>query len=134
MILEDVMQALADRADTIDGLRCFAYPPDKVHPPTFLVELPETVNFDGTYARGMDSLTIPAIVLVGRADARVSVKNLVPYLAGSGPQSIKQVLESGTYTAMDTVHVAQAELAVYRFGAIDFLGAEFTINITGSGE
>jgi hypothetical protein len=133
MIVKDVMEALAGQASTIAGLRCFAYPPAKVSPPTFLVELPETVDFDGAYGRGVDSLTIPAIVLVGRAEDRASVKNLLPYVDGAGDSSIKQALEQRVYTAMDTVHVSQVELGFYTFAGIEYLGAEFTINITGSG-
>jgi hypothetical protein len=133
MIVKDVMEALANQAKTITGLRCFAYPPDSIEPPTFLVELPETIDFDGTYGRGVDSLTLPAMLLVARSDDRTSVKNLLPYVDGSGAKSIKAVLESGTYTAMDTVHVSQCELAVYTFAAVNYLGADFTINLTGSG-
>ncbi|MCE7008732.1 hypothetical protein LWC34_38865 [Kibdelosporangium philippinense] len=131
--LADVMEALADRARTLIP-RSFAYPPDKISPPTFLLDLPEAVDYDGTYGRGMDSLRLTALVLVGRAENRASVRNLLPYVDGSGRQSVKALLESGMYSAMDTVHVSQAELAVYKFAAIDYLGAEFTINITGSGE
>lgn len=132
MNVQDVMEELAAKASAVVP-RSFAYPPDKISPPTFLIELPEKVDFDGAYDRGMDSLTLPAMMLVGRSSDRSSVKNLLPYLAGSGDQSVKQALESGPYTAMDTVQVAEAELGFYRFADIEYLGAEFTINITGSG-
>jgi hypothetical protein len=133
MNVADVMQALADRAATIEGLRCFAYPPDKVSPPALIVELPETVEFDATYGRGSDSMTIPVVVLVARKDDRTAVKNLLPYLNGSGERSVKQVLESGTYTAMTMVHVSKAELSVFTFGTVDYLGIEYSVDITGKG-
>lgn len=132
MNVADVMQALADQAATVIP-RSFAYPPDKVSPPAFIVELPEVVEFDATYGRGSDTMAIPAVVLVARADDRSAVKNLLPYLDGAGGTSIKAALENGSYTAMNTVHVRQAELAVFTFAAVDYLGIEFTINITGKG-
>jgi hypothetical protein len=134
MILEDVMEQLATRANTIEGLRGFDIPLGPINPPTFFLELPEDINFDGTYGRGMDSLTLTGVLLIGKAESRASAVAIRPYLNGSGDKSIKAVLEFGTYTAMDTVHVSRAELAVYTYAAVAYLGAEFTINITGSGE
>lgn len=134
MILEDVMEQLGARADTIEGLRGFDIPLGPVNPPTFFLELPEDINYDGTYGRGMDALTLNGVLLVGKAENRASAVAIRPYMNGSGDKSIKAVLESGPYTAMDTVHISRAELAVYTFAAVAFLGAEFTINITGSGE
>jgi hypothetical protein len=133
MILEDVMEQLATQADTIAGLRAFDIPLGPVNPPTFFLELPEDINYDGTYSRGMDALTLTGVLLIGKAASRESAVAIRPYLNGSGAQSIKTVMESGTYTAMDTVHVSHAELAVYTFAAVAYLGAEFTIEITGSG-
>lgn len=133
MNLADVMQQLADRADTIPGLRCFAYPPNKITPPAFEVDLPERVNFDGTYGRGLDFIRLTANVLVSRANDRASVVEIVPYIAGSGPKSIKEVLESGEYTAMDVVHIPECEFAIFPVAGNTYLGAQFTIDITGSG-
>lgn len=134
MILEDVMEQLATRAGTIDGLRSHDIPLGPVSPPWFFLELPEDIDYDGTYSRGMDSLVLTGVLLIGKAESRASAVAIRPYLNGSGDKSIKARLDSGPYTAMDTVRVSRAELAVYTFAAVAFLGAEFTINITGRGE
>jgi hypothetical protein len=131
--LLDVMQELSAAADTIPGLNCFWWPPDRVSPPVFLVSLPESIDYHSTYARGMDEMTLDGYLLVGKADDRASVKQLAPYCDGAGDQSIVQALESGTYTACDSVTVAKAQFEVVTVGAVEHLGVHFTINIAGSG-
>lgn len=134
MELENVMGQLATRAGTIDGLRSFDIPQGPPNPPWFFLELPEDIDYDGTYSRGMDALELHGILLIGKAESRASAVAIRPYLNGAGAKSIKTVLESGTYTAMDTVHISRSELVVYTYSATSYLGADFTIKITGSGE
>lgn len=133
MNLAEVMQAISDRADTIADLNCFPYPPDKITPPTFEVGLPDPINFDEEYDEGSDSMVFPACVWVGRKQDRSSVANLAPYVATSGAKSIKAVLESGTYTAFETLHIPSVEFVIAPIAAVEYLGAQFTIEITGPG-
>jgi hypothetical protein len=133
MELGDVMEEIAAAAGVIEGLRCFAYPPDKISPPTFMTALPESIDFDGTYGRGMDTLQIPGLLVVGRMQDRSSVLNLVKYLGGSGPLSIKQAIEAFEYTSCDYVHVKSAAPGVFTFGQVDHLGVDLSMTATGSG-
>lgn len=133
MNLADVMQQIADQADTIVGLQCFPYPPDKIVPPTFEVGLPEPISFDEEYDEGSDSMTFPVAVWVGRKQDRSSVANLAPYVSTSGDKSIKAVLESGTYTAMETLHIRTIEFVIAPIAGVDYLGAQFTVEVTGPG-
>lgn len=133
MNLADVLQEIADQADTIVGVQCFAYPPDKIVPPTFYPNLPESIDFDETYQRGTDTLTLTADLLVGRANARAAVAQLAPFVDGSGDASIKAMLEAGTYTTFSTIHVRQVEFGIYPIAAVEYLGGRFTIDITGPG-
>jgi len=133
MDLSDVMDALATQLDTIAGLRVHAAPPGTVTPPAGIVSFPERIAFDGTYARGMDQITLPVVVVVGRPTDRSTRDLLAAYVAGSGASSVKAVLEAGTYTAFDTVRVVGAEFDVVTIGATDYLAATFSIEISGSG-
>lgn len=133
MDLGNVMQAVADRLDTIAGLRCFGYPPDTVHPPAAIVTYPELLDFDGAYARGMDQVTLPVVVVVGRVDVRSTRDALAGYCDGSGASSVKAVLESGTYSAFHTIRVTSAEFDVATIGGTEYLTATFTLDIVGGG-
>lgn len=133
MNLADVMDAVSDQLDTITGLRCFPYPAPKVTPPAAVVSYPEAVNFDATYGRGMDRMSLVVWLLVGRVSERSARDQLGAYCDGSGSRSVKAVLESGTYTAFDEVRVESIEFDVIKIGDIDYIAAGFTLDIAGSG-
>lgn len=133
MIVSDLMDELATQLETISGLRCFAYPPDSLTPPAAVVSYPDVINYDATYGRGSDTLTLPVMVLVGRPTDRTARDLLSAYVDGSGSKSVKAVLEAGTYTAFDSIRVASAEIDVVTIGATPYLNAEFSVEITGSG-
>lgn len=133
MDLAAVMDQVAARLDTIDGLRCFAYPQAKVSPPAAVVAYPEGITFDVTYGRGTDRMSLPVVVVVGRPTDRSTRDLLAVYCAGSGVKSAKAVLESGTYTAFDTLRVESIEFDVVPIAAIDYVAALFTLDIAGQG-
>lgn len=89
----DVAQGLADAADTIAGLRTHADIPGQLVPPSFVVDMPQTVGFDQTMRRGSDVLTITCGVYVSAAHNRTGQAQLMGYLAGSGATSLKEALE-----------------------------------------
>lgn len=135
MNLSDVMQQLADRLATINGLRVRAHPADAVEPPAAVVGLPETLTFDGTYGRGMDTMLLPVVVLVGKVSDRAARIALARYCDGAGASSVKAVLEGGTYTAFDTqsMQVKSVAFDVIRLQGVDYLGATFTVQVAGKG-
>lgn len=133
MNLADVMDDVATRLDAIEGLRVSPSPVGAPTPPAALVLYPEDVTFDETYGRGMDRMTLPVWVLVGPALERQTRDLLAKYCDGSGEASVKAVLESGTYTAFDTLRVVGIEFGGEIVGGTDYAGALFTLDITGSG-
>jgi hypothetical protein len=133
MNLDEVMQEIAGRVDVIPNLNCFWYPADKITPDAFEVELPDEIDFDQTYNRGTDAMTLFANVLVGRHQDRSSVARLVPYVARRGERSIKSTLEPGPYESFGTLHIPRVEFAIFPIAGTDYLGAKFTLTITGPG-
>lgn len=133
MDLVAVMDEIGDRLDTIDGLRVFRYPPDSITPPAAVVAYPDSLTFDETYGRGMDRLTLPVVVVVGRQSDRASRDNLGRYCDGSGSASVKAVLESGSYTAFDTLRVMSVEFDSVTMAGTDYVAAMFDVDIAGSG-
>ena len=128
------MQEIADRLDTIAGLRVFGWPPDKPPPaPAAVVTYPETLTFDGAYARGMDKMDPSVVALVGKVSDRTARDRISEYAAGSGDKSFKAVIESGTYTTFDSVRVTAIAFDIVAIGAIEYLSATFTLDIVGEG-
>lgn len=133
MNLADVMDEVATRLDTISGLRVFAYPPDRVEPPSAIVSYPGTYTYDETYGRGMDRMTLPVVVVVGKVSQRSARDALGAYVDGSGASSVKAVLESGTYTELDSLRVMSVEFDVVTIAGTDYVAALFDVDIAGSG-
>ena len=133
MDLADVMEEVAAKLGTIDGLRVFAYPPGDVPPPAAIVSYPETYDFDATYGRGMDRMSLPVVVVVGKPTDRSTRDRLAKYCNGSGPASVKAVVERGTYSACDTVRVTSIEFDPVEIAATVYMAALFTLDIAGPG-
>ncbi len=137
MDLVDVMDQVAERLRTISGLHVFAWPPGQVVPPAAIVSYPDGITFDAAYRRGKDKMALPVVVVVGRVVDRVARDQIGAYCAGSGPRSVKQVLEdgvgAGAYTAFDTLRVTGVDFDTVTIAGVDYMAALFTLDISGKG-
>lgn len=135
MNLSAVCAEVAAQLDTITGLRCFAYQPPALTPPAAIVlnPAPGDLVFDETYGRGMDRMTLPVVVLVGKESERTAQDAIRAYCDGSGARSVKAVLEAGEYTSLDELRVATAGVDGVTIGGVEYLAALFDLEITGSG-
>lgn len=133
MNLEALTEELGDRLDTIAGLRVHKQPPERLTPPAGFVGYPESIEYDQTYGRGSDKITLPVVVVEKLGPARAVRKRLDDYVAGSGAKSVKQVLESGTYTQFHVITVVRVEFDAVTIGGVDMIAAVFTCEIFGSG-
>ena len=131
MIIEDVMDDIGNRLDTISGLRVHNYEADEVNVPAGLVSLPGTINYHSTYGSGFCQATIEVTILVSKVDDRVRREQIVPYADTSGARSVKAVLESGTYTAFDSLQVQNGRFLVVTIAGDDYLGYVATVDILG---
>lgn len=133
MNIVNVLDQIAARLATISGLRVSAYPPDNVQVPAAIVSWPDRYDFDETYGRGSDRMTIPVVVLVEREPDNVAREQLAVFCHGSGSSSIKQVIESGTYSALDSLRVESVAFGVATYAGTDYTAATFSIDVVGSG-
>lgn len=134
MNLFAVMGELAAAAGTIESLRkCFDWPVTSAAPPFGLVELPESIDYDATFRRGADRMSLRLTIAVGQPDARAAWERLAEYADGAGTESVKTVLEATTYTALDTVRVSRAEFGTITVAATEYLACKFTLDVVGSG-
>lgn len=117
----------------IGGLRTYAYPTDSIAVPAAVIAFPESLEYDQTYGRGSDRMTLPLHVLVGRVSDRTAQDDLGAFADGSGAESVKQVLENGSYTALDSLRVMDAQFGTFTVNGIDYLGATFRVDVFGQG-
>ncbi len=134
MDLAKVMDEVGDALDTIDGLRVYRWPPDTVEPPAGVVSYPDTYEYDATMRRGKDRVTLPIVITVGKASTRTARDRLAAYADGSGPRSIKAVVEAHTYTACGPPRVTGAEFDLATIAGVEMIAATFMADIAGPGE
>lgn len=132
--------ALAVRA-AIPSLNCFGYVPDSCPEPCFYTGEVD-IEFDKTFGRGTDEMTITCRVLVSRADDRSGQRALDRYLAGSGPHSIKAALETARGAPgeaalgglADDLHLMRVQAyRMYQVGETYYYGAELVVRVIGRG-
>jgi hypothetical protein len=133
MNLANVMDELGVALENVAGLRVLPYSADRITPPAAIVGWPDPIAYDTTMVRGGDTVTMPLFVVVGKIDARSARDRLAIYLDGAGAASIKAVVESGTYTAFDSVRVQEARVDGISVAGTEYLGAIFQLHIIGPG-
>ena len=130
--LSSIRSGLSTRLATISGLSVYAFVPDSIEPPTALVGVMSSVDYDSTMSRGSDSYEIPLYLYVSRVDAELSQDSLDEFLAGSGSSSIKQAIEGDSTLGgvVSSARVVEASnYGVYTINSIDYLGVEFSVEI-----
>ena len=130
--LSSIRTGLSTRLATISGLSVYSYVPDSIEPPTAVVGVMSSVDYDSTMSRGSDMYEIPLYLYVSRVDAELSQDSLDEFLAGSGTSSIKQAIEGDTTLGgvVSSARVVEASnYGVYTINSIDYLGVEFSVEI-----
>lgn len=133
MNLETVAQELSDRLGTILAGRSTPYAPDTIVPPAGYVFGPET-TYTQSYQNGLTRAQLSITVAVARVPLAVAWQALAGYASDTGATSVKACLESGTYTAFDTILVSRSVIGDVTIGGSTYKGVQFDIHITGSGE
>lgn len=136
MDLYAVMDEVATQLKTITGLRAYAWHQGTVAAPAALVGWPDRLDYVGTYQRAQSRVPdLPVLVLVGKASERVAAKRLGEYVAESGTNSVpaKLMARAGSWVACDLVNVAWVGFPAVALAGVDYLAAEFHLDITGKG-
>lgn len=132
-----VMAEIGTALATMDDMRVYVGAPATVVAPgtgaVAVVPFPEQVDYDSTYGRGMDTITGEIMIVLGRPTDRGTVDKLSAYAAGGGAGSVKQTLESYTWTTCDGIRVEQAGIDPVSYGSVEYLALALRIAVWGSG-
>lgn len=89
-----VMEGLAVRLRTIEGLRVTPYMPDQINPPHAVVRVPEVTNYHLTMGRGAVDLNVVVNLFVSGVDDRTGQNALGEYAQPGGDKSVLVAIES----------------------------------------
>lgn len=134
-----VMTEIDTRLKTISGLSVdMGFPGKLARVPAAVQYPPQRVDLDQTYGRGSDTMSdLIVVVFVGRQVPRQALKDIGPYVAGSGSKSIVAKLTAtaaAPYTSASDVHVDWFAIdGDAQIGGNDYLAALFHLTVTGPG-
>lgn len=127
-----IRAGLAANLCVLEGIQVSAYVLTNPTPPTIHVFPAQTV-YDRAMVRGADELTFTVQALMGDWSDIGAQKNLDLLLAGYGPTSVKEALESDPTlggAAMDTRVMGASGHQKYAVGAAGpLLGCEWTVDV-----
>jgi hypothetical protein len=122
-----VMDQIGTALATIPNLRCFDFPPKSAQPPFAFVYLPESVEFDLSYARGNDRATFVVVVAVADVVDRAARDAIAAYAQSSGATSIKAVLDAASIGV--SARVTSCEFRPVTLAAGTYAGCIFDVDV-----
>jgi hypothetical protein len=128
-LISELRTGLAANLATISGLRTTATIPDNPSPPIAVI-LPQGVEYDNTFGRGMNTYTFAVTVIVGRVSERSGQNALDAYVSSTGSASIKLAIESDKTLngkAFDLRVTDSRNYGEITVGEVTYLSAEFTV-------
>lgn len=128
-LVSELRDGLKANLATITGLRTTDTVPDNPNPPMAVV-LPQSISYDDTFQRGMNTYTFSVIVIVNRVSERTAQNSIDAYVSGTGSASIKRAVESDKTLGGKAFDVRVTDLRNYgdiTIGEINYLSAEFVV-------
>jgi len=133
--LNAVAAGLAANVRAVPGLTALDHVPDSLPEPVFMVGEID-IEFDQTFGRGSDTLTITCRVMVARSDDQGGQQKLREFMAGGGVTSVKRAIEADRQLggACDDLRVVRATgNRLFVVGETRYYGVEFTVMVIGDG-
>jgi hypothetical protein len=127
--ITDLRAGLATRLGTISGLRTTTETPDTISPPIAIVNV-ANVNFDRSFARGLDEYNFVITVIVGRVGERSAQRLLDSYVSSTGASSVKLAVESDKTLGGNCDSLRVTDMRNYGslvIGEVTYLAAEFNV-------
>jgi hypothetical protein len=128
--ITELRDGLATNLRTITGLRVSAEVPDNPNPPQAVIQL-RSVDYNGSFQRGMTTYNFIITVLVGRVAEREAQRRLDAYVS-NGASSIKLAAESDktlNNKAFDVIISEMTNISAVLLGETSYLAADFTATV-----
>lgn len=128
-LVSELRDGLKANLATITGLRTTDTVPDNPSPPISVI-VPQSVKYDDTFQRGMNTYTFSVLVIVQRSSERTGQNSLDAFVSGTGSKSIKRAVESDKTLGGKAFDVRVTDLRNYgdiTIGEINYFSAEFIV-------
>jgi hypothetical protein len=128
-LVSELRDGLKANLATIPGLRTTDTVPDNPNPPMAIV-LPQSVQYDNAFQRGMTTYTFSVVVIVNRVSERTGQNSLDAWVSSTGASSVKLAIESDKTLNGKAFDVRVTDVRNYgdiTIGEINYFSAEFVV-------
>ena len=129
--MSEIRAGIATNLATIPGLRTSATIPDDPKPPIAIVS-PESISFDTSMGRGLDTYQFTVLCIVGRVSERTAQNKLDTYCNPTGASSVKTAIEQNRTLSGACNDLRVVDLRNYGdlvIADITYLAAEFRVAV-----
>lgn len=135
--IQQVMEGIEARLETIEGLRVSAYAADQINPPQAIVGVPPIPQYRLSFSpTGLQRIEPTITILVSAALDRVGQMALAGYVDKTGPTSVFAAIEAdktlGGLPVECTVTSFQS-LGLQDVGALGYYGGVFQLTCLATG-
>lgn len=127
--VNQILDGLVARLNTIAGLRCYDRPADIQAVPSAYIML-ESIDYQGSFALGNAQHQMTVTVVVGRISDRAAYQSLSDYCATTGTKSIRAAIEADRTLGgnAQTLVVQRADnVRALTQGDADYLAVDFAV-------
>ena len=131
MTISGMRTGIANNLATISGLRTAATVPTDPKPPVAVV-MPNQINYDTAFSRGLDQYEFIVLVIVGKVDDRTAQNALDGYCDPSGAGSVKTAIERDKTLGGNAQTLRVSTMRNYSAMSIaenTYLSAEFVVQV-----
>ena len=126
MSMAAIMDGIATAALTVTGItNAYDRPVEAITVPCAVVGYPEQINFDMSFAGGIDSWVFPVWYVVGKSTQDDALDALSAYLEGTG--SLKTALD-GSHTWGDA-RATSAEVTELTVSGVTYLAVKYDCEV-----
>lgn len=134
MRLDELIEGIAANLAALDGWNVSALPGGPLTAPAIQVQYPSEYSYDATYSRGVDTLVMPVLAVIGLANPRAVLEKVADLTAGDGPGSFKAAVEGAPILGgAVTAHVASVDIRTEDLQGQRLCAIEFTVQLSGPG-
>lgn len=134
--IQQILEGIEARLDTVTGLRTSAFVADQINPPAALVGVPPIDNYRSTMRRGRFQLTPVVYVFVSATLDRVGQYQLASFADVTGDNSIPLAIEGDRSLGglvEDCVVTGFRPLGMDEVGQIGYYGGVFDLLVIAAG-
>lgn len=133
MNLNDIYDELLEACATIDGLETYGVLSESIEVPAIVPDAPDIVEYDQTYGGALNRAELVLKVIASRTSMADGMALLLELVSFEGERSVKQAIESATYTALSKPRVIRAEgFGSIQFGSVFYLVADLIVEVHAS--